>query len=62
MMKTLVRAPDFFPVCRGSEPAIALRCSRRRKQGEPVRLSGHPHCSFDRTRTSLASAPAQRLF
>jgi hypothetical protein len=80
MMKTLVRAHLIrHQWRRGSEPAIALRCSRRRKEAEPgvfvegaegnpkqLNLSGNPGGnpprSFYRIRTSLASAPAQRLF
>jgi hypothetical protein len=73
-MKTLVHAPGLPPGLpnwrRGSEPVIALCCSRRRKQGEPGvstkdaqgDLNGHPRRSFYPFRTSLASAPAQRLF
>jgi hypothetical protein len=79
MMKTLVRAHLIrHQLRRGSEPAIALRCSRRRKEVEPgvfaVRSAGKlklnssgnpdgdPLGSFYPIRTSLASAPAQRLF
>lgn len=80
MMKTLVRAHLIrHQLRRGSEPAIALCCSRRRKEVEPgvfvegseghskkLNLSGnpgaHPLHSFYPIRTSLASAPAQRLF
>jgi hypothetical protein len=84
MMKTLVRAHLIrHQLRRGSEPAIALRCSRRRKEAEPAVFvegsagnpkklnpsgnpGGNPGCnplrSFYPIRTSLASAPAQRLF
>jgi hypothetical protein len=79
MMKTLVRAHLIrHQLRRGSEPAIALRCSRRRKEVEPgvllersgsdpkLNSSGnpgsHPLHSFYPIGTSLASAPAQRSF
>jgi hypothetical protein len=80
MMTTLVRAHLIRHQLRGgSEPAVASRCSRRRKEAEPgvfmegtegnpkkLNISGnpggHPLRSFYRIRTSLASAPAQRLF
>jgi hypothetical protein len=80
MMKTLVRAHLIrHQLCGGSEPAIALRCSRRRKEAEPgvlmegaggnpkkLNASGNPdsnpHRRFYPVRTSLATAPARRLF
>ncbi|WP_459718340.1 hypothetical protein [Paraburkholderia sp. 2C] len=80
MMKTLVRAHlSRHQLLCGSEPAIALRCSRRRKEVEPGSVfpersgdnpklnssgnpGGDPLRSFYPIRTSLASAPAQRLF